>query len=200
VRRGDQHQTTTLAVLMGLCLASAGSGCCLALTGQGADCCDNDGRPAEAHPCLAGLKSLMWPWGHNPEPIYGQFHPVPCSPALTPRSELALGSGPPGLVVPPPAVYPPERFPASQPTPLGGVRSAVAPEPENIPAPAGSPPPAVKPPASGTGNQAPPQSGGTNDGAQATSATWIFRQPARPVSATDQSDGRLASGPDRAVR
>jgi hypothetical protein len=81
------------------------------------------------------------------------------------------------------------------------VRSVVVPELENIPAPVGSSPPAAKPPASGTGNQAPPQSGGTNDGGQATPATtWIFRLPARPVSAADQTDGRTASGPDRTAR
>jgi hypothetical protein len=77
----------------------------------------------------------------------------------------------------------------------------LVPEPEKIPAPVGSPPPAAKPPANGAGNPTPLQSGGTNDGGQATSSTtWIFRLPARPGSTTDQSDGRTASGPERTVR
>lgn len=93
-----------LAVLMGFCLASAGSGCCLALTGQAFDPSDNGCKPAEAHPCLDGLKGLLWPWGRNREPSYSQFHPVPCSPALTPRSAFASGGELPGLVaLPPPA-------------------------------------------------------------------------------------------------
>ncbi len=104
MRRGVQHQTAMLAVLMGFCLASAGSGCCLALTGQAFDPSDNGCKPAEAHPCLDGLKGLLWPWGRNREPSYSQFHPVPCSPALTPRSAFASGGELPGLVaLPPPA-------------------------------------------------------------------------------------------------
>ena len=200
MRRGVHHQTALLAVLTGLCLASAGSGCCLALTGQGSDPCDNGYQPAEAHPCLDGLKWLVWPWGHNREPAYSQFHPVPCSPAFTPRSALASGAELPGLM----ALPPPASPPAPQPTPLPppqGVPSVLVPEPEKIPAPVGSPPQAAKPPAGGTGNQTPLQSGGTNNGGQATPATtWIFRLPARPVSAADQTDSRTAWGPDRAVR
>jgi hypothetical protein len=198
VRRGEQHQTAMLAVLMGLCLASAASGCCLGLTDRGLDPCDNQDQPAEAHPCLAGLKCLVWPWGHK-EPAYSQFHPVPCSPAFTPRGELALGASPPGPMGPPPAAYPPESVPASQP--LQSVPPVVVPEPEKVPTPMGSPPPARLPPAGGTNNQIPPQSGGTSNGGQATSATsWLFRLPARPVSAADQADDRTATGPDRTVR
>ncbi len=185
-----------LAVLMGFCLASAGSGCCLALTGQAFDPSDNGCKPAEAHPCLDGLKGLLWPWGRNREPSYSQFHPVPCSPALTPRSAFASGGELPGLVALPPPARPP-----APPMPPQGVPWVAAPEPEKIPAPVGSPPQAAKRPAGGTGNQTPPQSGGTNDGLQATPATtWIFRLPVQPVSAADQTDGRTASGPDRAMR
>ena len=195
-----------LAVLLGLCLASAGSGCCLAMTGQGFDPCDNESKPDDAHPCLAGLKRLVWPWGrHNEGPAYSQFHPVPCSPALLPRSELASGAEPPGLLALPATAGPP----APLPTPPQGVPPVLVPEPEKIPVPAGSSSPATKLPAEpatklpadGAGNQTPPQSGGTNHGAQAASATtWIFRQSARPVSAADQTDGRTASGPERTVR